>query len=82
MMDAPARVAADERDAAREARVARWLFLAAWIAFASFHQGGGWHQNARFAAVRAIVEQGRFSVDDYAIYRVLWAPAASRASNG
>lgn len=51
-----------------ERRVALWLGLGAWLAFASFHQGGGWHQNARFAGVRAIVEQGRVSVDDYAVY--------------
>jgi hypothetical protein len=59
---------ADTREAGREARVGLWLGLAAWLAFAAFHQGGGWHQNARFAGVRAIVEQGRLVVDDYAVF--------------
>jgi hypothetical protein len=45
-----------------------WIFLAAWVAYAAFHQGGGWHQNARFAGVRAIVEAGRLSIDHHAIY--------------
>jgi len=44
------------------------LFLAAWIAYAGFHQGGGWSQNARFAQVRAIAEQGRLDVDAYLVY--------------
>jgi hypothetical protein len=47
-----------------------WLiFFACFFAFAYFHQGGGWNQNARFAEVRAIVEQGRFAIDDYLIYK-------------
>jgi hypothetical protein len=45
------------------------LFLACFFAFAWFNQGGGWNQNARFAEVRAIVEQGRFAIDDYLIYK-------------
>ncbi|MEO6741997.1 MAG: hypothetical protein ABIP20_17265 [Chthoniobacteraceae bacterium] len=45
------------------------LFALSFITFAWFHQGGGWNQNARFAEVRAIVEQGRFAVDDYMVYR-------------
>ncbi len=45
------------------------LFTLSFVTFAWFHQGGGWNQNARFAEVRAIVEQGRFSVDDYMVYR-------------
>jgi hypothetical protein len=45
-----------------------WIFLAAWVAYAAFHQGGGWHQNARFAGVRAIVEEGRLSIDHHALY--------------
>ena len=45
------------------------LFFACFFAFAYFHQGGGWNQNARFAEVRAIVEQGRFAIDDYLIYK-------------
>jgi hypothetical protein len=44
------------------------LFAALWIAGAWFHSGGGWNQNARFAQVRAIVEQGRLAIDDFLIY--------------
>ncbi|MEO8350630.1 MAG: hypothetical protein ABI680_02795 [Chthoniobacteraceae bacterium] len=44
------------------------LFLVCWFAFAYFNQGGGWNQNSRFAEVRAIVEQGRFAIDDYLVY--------------
>lgn len=44
------------------------LFAALWLAYAAFHQGGGWNQNARFAQVRAVVEQGRLAIDDYLVY--------------
>ena len=44
------------------------LFTLSFVTFAWFHQGGGWNQNARFAEVRALVEQGRFAVDDYMVY--------------
>ncbi len=51
-------------------RRAEWLlFVASFFAFAYFNQGGGWNQNARFAEVRAIVEEGRFAIDDYLIYK-------------
>ncbi len=53
----------------RERRVELLLFLAAFSVFAWFHQGGGWNQNARFAQVRAIVEHGCFSIDDFLVYR-------------
>jgi hypothetical protein len=46
------------------------LFLACFVAFAWFHQGGGWNQNSRFAEVRAIVEEGRFAIDDFLVYKV------------
>jgi hypothetical protein len=50
----------------------RWipwlLFAATFIAFAYFHQGGGWNQNVRFAMVRAMVEEGAFSIDSYLVY--------------
>ncbi len=55
-------------------RLQSLLFALSFITFAWFHQGGGWNQNARFAEVRAIVEQGRFAVDDYMVYR----PGAGR----
>ncbi len=45
------------------------IFTACFFAFAYFNQGGGWNQNSRFAEVRAMVEQGRFAIDDYLIYR-------------
>ena len=45
------------------------LFGACFFAFAYFHQGGGWNQNSRFAEVRAIVEEGRFAIDDFLVYK-------------
>src|SRR6478736_1762386 len=50
-------------------RIELAIFVACFFAFAYFNQGGGWNQNARFAEVRAIVEQGRFPIDDYLIYK-------------
>jgi len=49
-------------------RLQSLLFTLSFITFAWFHQGGGWNQNARFAEVRAFVEEGRFAVDDYMVY--------------
>lgn len=46
------------------------LFVTCFVAFAWFHQGGGWNQNSRFAEVRAIVEEGRFAIDDFLVYKV------------
>src|SRR5580693_6086526 len=46
------------------------LFLASFVAFAWFDQGGGWNQNSRFDEVRAIVEEGRFAIDDFLVYKV------------
>jgi hypothetical protein len=46
------------------------LFFACFLTFAWFHQGGGWNQNSRFSEVRAIVEEGRFAIDDFLIYKV------------
>lgn len=60
-------------------RPIQWrLFLAAWLAYAFFHQGGGWNQNTRFAMIRAVVEEGRFAVDSFLIYRGP-EPGADRA---
>src|SRR5690606_37651909 len=50
-------------------RIELFLFIACFFAFAYFNQGGGWNQNARFAEVRAIVEEGRFPIDNFLIYR-------------
>jgi hypothetical protein len=44
------------------------LFFTTLLAFAYFHQGGGWNQNARFALVRSMTEQGTFSIDSYLVY--------------
>jgi hypothetical protein len=54
----------------RFSRLELFLFLATFFAFAYFNQGGGWNQNSRFAEVRAIVEEGRFPIDDFLVYRV------------
>ena len=54
----------------KSARVAEWLlFFACFFAFAYFNQGGGWNQNSRFAEVRAIVEEGRFAIDNFLVYK-------------
>lgn len=47
----------------KERRIEWLLFAVAFITFAYFHQGGGWNQNVRFAMVRSMVEEGRFSID-------------------
>ena len=49
-------------------RLQSLLFALSFITFAWFHQGGGWNQNARFAEVRALVEQGRLAINDYMVY--------------
>src|ERR1700678_86968 len=46
-----------------------FLFSVALIAFGWFNQGGGWNQNARFAEVRAIVDGGELSIDNYFCYQ-------------
>lgn len=45
------------------------LFAVLFITYAYFFQGGGWNQNGRFAQVRALVEDGRFAIDDFLVYR-------------
>jgi hypothetical protein len=45
------------------------VFLATFVSFAYFHPGGGWNQNGRFAQIRALVEQGRLSIESFLIYR-------------
>ncbi len=53
----------------RQTSSPEWLlFLAAFIGYAYFCQGGGWPQNVRFAQVRAIVEEGRLTIDSYLLY--------------
>ena len=56
------------RASSRERWIPWLLFVATFIAFAYFHQGGGWNQNVRFAMVRAMVEEGTFSIDSYLVY--------------
>lgn len=49
-------------------RTERSIAATLFVAYAWFHQGGGWNQNSRFDQVRAIVESGRLSIDDYLTY--------------
>ncbi len=53
----------------RKQRIELLIFIACFFAFAYFNQGGGWNQNARFAEVRAMVEEGTFSIDDFLVYQ-------------
>lgn len=41
------------------------VFLLLLGVYGYFYQAGGWNQNSRFDLVRAIVEQGTFSIDRY-----------------
>ena len=60
---------------AGQARRNRWieigLCMILFVTYAYFHQGGGWNQNIRFDQVRAIVESGEFSVNDYYHYEIV-----------
>jgi hypothetical protein len=62
-------------------RIELCLFALFFLSFAYFHQGGGWNQNARFAEVRAIVEEGRFAIDNYLVYQTLPGSAGVRRLN-
>ena len=63
----------------RRTRGVEWLlFAASLLAFAWFHPGGGWNQNARFALVRALVEEGRVAVDSFLVYEADSTPGATR----
>ncbi len=55
----------------RPQRIELLLFIACFFAFAYFHQGGGWNQNARFAEVRAMAEEGRFAIDNFLVYETV-----------
>ena len=48
-----------------EKKVCLVLFLAFWLTYSFFFQGGGWNQNVRFDLIRAIVEDGRLSINPY-----------------
>src|ERR1700757_1673022 len=39
--------------------------VALFLTYAYFYQAGGWNQNTRFELVRAVLEQGTFSIDKY-----------------
>src|SRR6201993_1308275 len=39
--------------------------VALFLTYAYFYQAGGWNQNTRFDLVRAVLEQGTFSIDKY-----------------
>lgn len=43
----------------------RWLLLVLAIAFLYFYSGGGPNQGSRFNLDRAVLEQGRLTIDDY-----------------
>jgi len=53
----------------RQKRLELLIFIACLLSFAYFNQGGGWNQNARFAEVRAMAEEGTFSIDDFLVYQ-------------
>src|SRR5512139_2726122 len=59
-------------------RIQWLLFAATFFTFAYFHQGGGWNQNARFAMVRAIVEEGTLRIDSYLVYAGVGSGPESR----
>jgi hypothetical protein len=64
----------------RPQRIELLVFFACFFSYAFFHQGGGWNQNARFAEVRAIVEEGRFAIDNFLVYEpVSGRPVLQRA---
>jgi hypothetical protein len=47
-----------------------WIvFLLLLFTYAYFFQGGGWNQNSRFDQLRAVVEQGRLSINDTMLFR-------------
>jgi len=50
-------------------RAEYFLFFVALLAYGWFNQGGGWNQNSRFAEVRAIVDGGELSIDNYFSYQ-------------
>jgi len=50
-------------------RIDCFLFSVALVAFGWFNQGGGWNQNSRFAEVRAMVDGGEISIDNYFCYQ-------------
>lgn len=45
------------------------IFLILFITYSYFHQGGGWANNSRFAQVRSVVEERKFEINHYMIYR-------------
>jgi hypothetical protein len=60
-------------------RKTEWaLFAVAFGAFAYCHQGGGWNQNARFALVRAVVEERTLSIDSFLVYARAGADEGTR----
>lgn len=63
---------------ARSRRVDWIVFVLLLGSYAYFFQGGGWNQNSRFDQVRAIVESGRLSINDYMLYRGETGPDGRR----
>lgn len=46
------------------------VFALLWLSYGYFHQGGGWNQNSRFAQVRALVEDGTYSINRFCVYEI------------
>ena len=43
-----------------------WIFLSLWATYAYFFQGGDQNAAARFDTIRAFLDTGRFTVDQFA----------------
>lgn len=50
-------------------RVDYFLLTIVFLGCLAFYSGGGWNQNARFAQVRALMEERRFGIDDFLVYQ-------------
>jgi len=55
------------------------LFGLLLVTYAYFFQGGGWNQNSRLDQTRALVEEGRFSINGYLVYERSSAQGATLA---
>lgn len=53
----------------KTSRIEVAIFIILFATYGYFHQGGGWSHNSRFAQVRSIVEEGKFEINNYVVYR-------------
>lgn len=53
----------------KKVRIELAIFFILFATYGYFHQGGAWGQNSRFAQIRAVVEEGRFSINNYVAYQ-------------